>query len=40
MTVCAPEAAANRRKDIETADELVNLYLFHSKYQSREWSDE
>ena len=36
------------KKGIETADELINLYLFHSKYQSpafkencnREWSDE
>ena len=36
------------KKGIETADELINLYLFHSKYQSKEfkencskeWSDE
>lgn len=36
------------RKGIETTDKLINLYLFHSKYQSeefkqncnKEWSDE
>ena len=36
------------KKGIETADELMNLYLFHSKYRSKEfkencskeWSDE
>jgi hypothetical protein len=39
---------AQGRKGIETADKLIDLYLFHAKYQreefkkgcSKEWTDE